>query len=98
MGIQINLIFEITYPEARRRSQGGRRPRRELVATSRHQYELFSVEADRLCTEFANRWSLDVDLLKARIAGLTKLETLSSAAIPQSVDCRRSWSTLGVEL
>jgi hypothetical protein len=41
------------------------------------QYQLLSNEADSLCTEFANRWSLDIDLLKARIAGLAKLERLS---------------------
>jgi hypothetical protein len=41
------------------------------------QYHLLSAEADSLCTEFANRWGLDIGLLKARIAGLTKLERLS---------------------
>jgi hypothetical protein len=41
------------------------------------QYQLLSSEADSLCTEFANRWALDIDLLKARIAGLAKLERLS---------------------
>ncbi|HTA22646.1 MAG TPA: hypothetical protein VK763_03865 [Terriglobales bacterium] len=41
------------------------------------QYHLLSSEAGSLCTEFANRWGLDIELLKARIAGLTKLERLS---------------------
>jgi hypothetical protein len=41
------------------------------------QYHLLSAEADSLCTEFANRWGLDNDLLKARISGLAKLERLS---------------------
>jgi len=41
------------------------------------QYQLLSTEADSLCTEFADRWGLDIDLLKARIAGLAKLERLS---------------------
>jgi len=45
-----------------------------------HQYELLSAEADSLCAEFADRWGLDSDLLKARIAGLAKLERLS---VPQ---------------
>jgi hypothetical protein len=45
-----------------------------------HQYHLLSAEADSLCTEFANRWGLDIDVLKARIAGLAKLERLS---VPQ---------------
>jgi len=44
------------------------------------QYQLLSTEADSLCTEFANRWGLDIDLLKARIAGLAKLERLSVPA------------------
>jgi len=42
-----------------------------------HHYQLLNVEADSLCTEFADRWGLDVDLLRARIPGLTKLVGLS---------------------
>jgi len=49
-----------------------------------HHYQLLSTEADSLCTEFANRWGLDIDLLKARIAGLAKLERLSVP--PQTVN------------
>ena len=45
-----------------------------------HQYQLLSTEADSLCIDFADRWGLDVELLKARIAGLAKLERLS---VPQ---------------
>ncbi len=41
------------------------------------QYQLLSTEADSLCTDFANRWGLDIDLLKARISGLAKLERMS---------------------
>jgi len=41
------------------------------------QYQLLSTEADSLCTEFAARWGLDVDLLRARIPGLAKLTGLS---------------------
>ena len=41
------------------------------------QYQLLSTEADSLCTEFADRWGLDVDLLRARIPGLAKLTGLS---------------------
>src|SRR5215475_12221075 len=43
-------------------------------------YQLLHAEANSLCTEFAERWSLDIDLLKARIAGLAKLERLSVRA------------------
>jgi hypothetical protein len=42
-----------------------------------YQYQLLGTEADSLCTEFANRWGLDVDLLRARIPGLAKLTGLS---------------------
>ena len=42
-----------------------------------HHYQLLSAEAESLCKEFANRWGLDIELLKARIAGLSKLERLS---------------------
>jgi hypothetical protein len=41
------------------------------------QYQLLSSEADSLCAEFADRWSLDPDLLRARIPGLAKLAGLS---------------------
>jgi hypothetical protein len=44
------------------------------------QYHLLSSEADSLCKEFANRWGLDIELLKARIAGLGKLKRLSIPA------------------
>ncbi len=37
------------------------------------EYELLSTEADSICTEFADRWGLDVDLLSAQIPGLAKL-------------------------
>jgi hypothetical protein len=43
-----------------------------------YQYKLLSTEADSLCTEFADRWELDVDLLRARIPGLAKLDGLSA--------------------
>lgn len=43
-----------------------------------YQYEVLCAEADSLCTEFAERWGLDGDLLRARIPGLSKLEGLST--------------------
>jgi hypothetical protein len=52
-----------------------------------HQYHLLSAEADSLCTEFASHWGLDIDLLKARIAGLAKLKRLSVP--PQSMNYAR---------
>ncbi|MGA2150058.1 MAG: hypothetical protein ABSH49_34465 [Bryobacteraceae bacterium] len=42
-----------------------------------YQYQLLSSEADSLCSEFADHWGLDVDLLRARIPGLAKLAGLS---------------------
>ena len=47
------------------------------LPTGDQQYHLLSAEADALCTEFANRLGLDIELLKARIAGLSRLERLS---------------------
>ncbi len=41
------------------------------------EYELLSTEANKVVAEFADRWGLDVDLLKARIPGLAKLEGLA---------------------
>ncbi len=43
-----------------------------------YQYEVLCAEADSLCTEFAVCWSLDLNLLRARIPGLSKLEGLST--------------------
>ena len=42
-----------------------------------HQYQLLVTEANLLCSEFADRWCLDIDLLRARIPGLAKLAGLS---------------------
>jgi len=41
------------------------------------EYKVLCARADSLCTEFADRWGLDVDLLRARIPGLAKLAGLS---------------------
>ena len=41
------------------------------------QYQVLAARADELCTEFAERWGVDRDLLKARIPGLAKLAGLS---------------------
>jgi hypothetical protein len=43
-----------------------------------YQYEVLCAEADSLCTEFADRWGLDLDVLRARVPGLSKLEGLST--------------------
>jgi hypothetical protein len=43
-----------------------------------YHYEVLCAEADSLCTEFADRWGLDLDLLRARVPGLSKLEGLST--------------------
>jgi hypothetical protein len=43
-----------------------------------YQYEVLRAEADSLCTEFAGRWGLNLDLLRARVPGLSKLEGLST--------------------
>ena len=42
-----------------------------------YQYQVLSARADSLCTEFADRWDLDQDLLRAHIPGLAKLAGLS---------------------
>jgi len=48
------------------------------VPSGAHEYQLLCTEADSLCTTFANRWSLDIENLKVRIPGLSKLESLST--------------------
>ena len=47
------------------------------LPSGNHEYQVLCARADELCTEFAQRWGLDVDLLKARIPGLAKLAGLS---------------------
>ena len=42
-----------------------------------YQYQVLNARADELCSEFAERWGLDIDLLKARIPGLAKLAGMS---------------------
>jgi hypothetical protein len=47
------------------------------LPSGNYQYQVLCARADELCTEFAERWGLDVDLLRARIPGLAKLAGLS---------------------
>jgi len=42
-----------------------------------YQYQVLRDRADSLCDEFAERWGLNRDLLRARIPGLEKLAGLS---------------------
>src|SRR5664280_939987 len=41
------------------------------------QYQVLNAHGDELCTEFAERWGLDRDLLIARVPGIAKLSALS---------------------
>ena len=47
------------------------------LPSGNYQYQVLSARAESLCAEFAERWGLDVDLLRARIPGLAKLAGLS---------------------
>ena len=47
------------------------------LPSGNYQYQVLAARADELCTEFAERWGLDLDLLRARIPGLAKLAGLS---------------------
>lgn len=47
------------------------------LPSGNYQYQVLSARADELCEQFAQRWGLDRDLLRARIPGLTKLAGLS---------------------
>ena len=47
------------------------------LPSGHHEYQVLNARADSLCTEFADRWDLDQDLLRARIPGLAKLAYLS---------------------
>ncbi len=47
------------------------------LPSGNYQYQVLSARAESLCSEFAERWGLDIDLLRARIPGLAKLAGLS---------------------
>ena len=47
------------------------------LPSGNYQYQVLSARAESLCEQFAQRWGLDRDLLRARIPGLTKLAELS---------------------
>ena len=47
------------------------------LPSGHHEYQVLAARADELCLEFADRWGLDVDLLKAKIPGIAKLAGLS---------------------
>lgn len=49
-----------------------------------YQYRVLSAHAESLCTEFADRWDLDRDLLRARVPGLAKLAALSVLPAPKN--------------
>jgi hypothetical protein len=48
-----------------------------MLPAGNYQYQVLNARADEICTEFADRWDLDLDLLRARIPGLAKLAGLS---------------------
>jgi hypothetical protein len=43
-----------------------------------HEYQVLSNEAISLCEAFANKWSLDIDTLKAKLPALSRLGALST--------------------
>lgn len=49
-----------------------------------YQYQVLSARADELCEQFAQRWNLDLDLLRARMPGLSKLAGLSSPPLTKN--------------
>jgi hypothetical protein len=52
------------------------------------QYQLLNSQMDSLCTEFADRWRVDRELLRAQLPGLAKLARL---AVPPP---ERNWASL----
>lgn len=58
------------------------------VPAGDRQYQLLSSQVDSICTEFANRWRIDRELLRAQLPGLAKLARL--AVSPP----KRNWASL----
>ncbi len=52
-----------------------------------HQYQLLNSQVDFVCTEFADRWQIDRELLRAQLPGLAKLARL---AVPP---LKRNWAS-----
>jgi|SRR5215472_5725492 len=44
-----------------------------------YEYQVLSDEANSLCKKFATEWSQDIDSLRAKIPGLSRLEALSAS-------------------
>ena len=58
-----------------------------------YEYQVLSDEANSLCKEFANEWSQDIDKLRAKIPGLSRLDALST---PKQMMNYRTIAWLGV--
>lgn len=54
------------------------------------EYQVLSDEATVLCEEFADRWGLDTNSLRAKIPALSKLDALSRAKQPMNLS-RVAW-------
>ena len=54
------------------------------LLSGNYQYQILSAHAESLCIEFADRWDLDRDLLRARIPGLVRLAGLSVPPLTKS--------------
>jgi hypothetical protein len=67
------------------------------LAPGNYQYQILSARADSLCGEFADRWDLDLDLLRARIPGLAKLAILSIPP-PTKNHARLAWLVIATPL
>jgi hypothetical protein len=52
------------------------------------QYQLLDSQADSICTEFADQWQIDRELLRAQLPGIAKLARL---AVPSP---KRNWVSL----
>lgn len=48
------------------------------LAVGAWEYQVLAREADSLCAEFADQWGLDLDSLRARIPGLSRLDALAT--------------------
>ena len=60
------------------------------LPSGNHQYQVLNARADELCEQFVERWDLDIDLLKARIPGLTKLAGMAVPP-PTRNNARLAW-------
>ena len=70
----------------------------QSLAVGAWEYQVLADEAASLCADFSEQWGLDQDSLRARVPGLSRLDTLATPKQLMNVS-RAAWvATVGVPI